>query len=115
MSLLICAEDINGKTDYRKIGLFNINFDNNIIGQLDFLLQIEERVFTIGGGGVDGDYVHSSTDPDTNHTNPIEFEFTPTPTTREYKLYKRIDGGELILLAQAEYDAASRTNGYDHG
>ena len=107
VSLLVCAQDINGKLDYRKIALNNINPDNGNIASLDFLLRIEEQVKTITGGGVGRDSIHTAVVPGSADTSPIEIEFTPTPGTREYKLYKRIDGGELILLDQAEYDPAS--------
>ena len=109
VGLILCAVDVNGKEAYKKIG-FN-EFQNpdppGNYAQICFCVEVEEVTRVISGGGVgSGDNTHTTIDPGTGGINPVEVTFTPSAGTKEYKLYKRIDGGPLLLVEQAEYDGS---------
>jgi hypothetical protein len=43
---------------------------------------------------------HEPVDPSTGLNVPIDITIIPTPTSREVKFYRRVDGGPLMLLCQ---------------
>lgn len=58
------------------------------------------KIQTGGVGGTSLRSLHTTADPTTGEINPLEIEFTMPATAQEYKLYKRIDGGPLLLVEQ---------------
>lgn len=106
--LILCAVDNNGKEIYKKIGFDKLSSPDppTTFARICFCVEEEEQSKVISGGGVGPDNTHSTVDPGTGEINPTEVTFTPTAGTKEYKLYKRIDGGPLLLVEQAEYDGS---------
>ena len=108
VGLVLCASDVNGKEVYKKVDLENYATpDNGTYLELCFCVEEEEITKVISGGGVgSGSSTHTTIDPGTGNVTPIDITFTPSAGTKEYKLYKRIDGGPLLLVEQAEYDGS---------
>jgi hypothetical protein len=46
---------------------------------------------------------HEPIDPVTGETNFPEISFAPPTTSREYKIYRRVDDGELTMIKQGTY------------
>lgn len=101
--ILICARDINSKTTYLKFPFAAApNPDNGGVSSLPFFVDITENSNTISGGGIDGGEIHSSVDPSSGELQPTLIAADPPDDAREYKLYKRIDSGNLLLVEQGE-------------
>jgi hypothetical protein len=101
--LLVMARDIEGDLDYKVLAATSIpNPDNNRVVELPFIADIAETETPVTGGGVEGDGIHTTVDPGTGLTVPTVVTFNPGDEAREYKLYKRIDGGTLLLVKQGE-------------
>ena len=109
VGLILCASDVNGKEVYKKVELEDLATPDppGSYAELCFCVEEEEVTTVVSGGGVGpGGNTHTTLDPGTGEVTPIEVTFTPSAGTREYKLYKRIDGGPLLLVEQAEYDGS---------
>ena len=107
--LLLVGRDVAGNLAYDSRPLSSLLYESitNYV-ELEVLLDEREAVTAITGGSVaSGDTTHTSVEPGTTTINPITIQFTPSATTREYKLYKRVDGSPLLLVEQAEYDGVA--------
>lgn len=99
------ARDGKGRLAYDAVFDFELaNPDNNIVVEMPFEADVVQETTTITGGSVGDDPVHDSIDEGTGDTNPVEVTFDPSNDAREYKLYKRIDGGPLLLVDQGEVE-----------
>ncbi len=99
----ICARNEEGKTVCERFPLAGLPYQNTdppsasrICFEVCQIEVITEEDFGVSSGG---NGFHSPTDPD-GEPNPIEFTFTATPETQEYKLYERIDAGPLVMIDQ---------------
>lgn len=99
----ICARLRGGKSVCERFPLAGLNYvvtDPPSAAQLCFQICVVEMVreegFEVSGGGRG---IHSPTAPN-GSARPVEFTFTPTPGTGEYKLYERIDAGPLVMIEQ---------------
>ena len=108
-SLLLVGRDVAGNLAYDSRPLSSLLFEGiTQYVELDVLLDEHEAVTVISGGSVaSGDSTHTAVEPGTATINPISIQFSPSATTREYKLYKRVDGSPLLLVEQAEYDGVA--------
>jgi hypothetical protein len=105
--LLLVARDVAGNVAYDSRALASLPDPEGLSQYLELDILVDEKVSVkvISGGIVaGGDRTHTAIEPGSGQVNPIDITFSPTPTTREYKLYKRVDGGPLLLVEQAEYD-----------
>ncbi|MGJ8723769.1 MAG: hypothetical protein ACSHYB_04360 [Roseibacillus sp.] len=116
----ICAKNKQGKKVCERFSIAGIdypNMDPPIALQVCFeVCQVEvitEEAFDVSGGGSG---FHNPTKPN-GDPNPIEFTFTATPETQEYKLYERIDAGPLVMIEQGIVDPVGSevtVPDYDH-
>lgn len=99
------ARDAKGRIDYDVAYDFELsNPDNGIVIEMPFEADVIQKTTTVTGGGVGDEPVHDSIDEDSGDTNPVEVTFDPSNDAREYKLYKRIDGGPMLLVDQGEVE-----------
>jgi len=52
--------------------------------------------------GLGGGWTHESVDPTTDTMIDLEGEFIPSAGSKEYKVYRRVDGGDQTLVASGE-------------
>ncbi|WP_193211823.1 hypothetical protein [Luteolibacter marinus] len=101
--LLVLARDIEGNWAFKALVAEAIpNPDNTRVVEVPFFADIAESTSVVSGGGVKGDDIHTTVDPGTGAAVPTVITFNPSDDAREYKLYKRIDGGPLLLVEQDE-------------
>ncbi|MCH7225791.1 hypothetical protein [Haloferula sp. A504] len=99
------ARDLQGRIDYDLVLDAQLPDPSpTVVTELPFLADVVQKTTTITGGSVGDDPVHDSIDETTGDTNPVEVTFDPSNDAREYKLYKRIDGGALLLVDQGEVE-----------
>jgi len=100
--ILVLARDNEGNIAFKSLTGAEIDSpDNNRVVEVPFFADIAETQRTYSGGGVAGDEIHTSIDS-TGAIIPTEVTFNPSDESKEFKLYKRIDGGPLLLLDQGE-------------
>jgi hypothetical protein len=63
---------------------------------------------TSTGGGT-ADWVHDAVDPVTGTMTDVSGTFTPSTGAREYKVYRRVDGGPQTLVASGEIPLTATT------
>lgn len=105
MSLLVVGTDLLGQHAYGIISnaqISALNLGTFDLATFNFNLNAVVQTRTIEGGVPSAnDPVHDSVVPDgAGAVNPIGIEFLPTATAKEFKLYKRIDDGPLLLVRQ---------------
>lgn len=105
IGLLVVGTDLLGRHAYGIIPydiLSTLNLQSTQLATYNFNLNavIESRTLT-GGVASSDNLTHRTVVPNgTGAINPIGIDFTRTATAREFKLYKRIDDGPLLLVEQ---------------
>lgn len=67
--------------------------------EVSFGATVVAEQHSVGAAG-DDCQTHAPTDPGTHLFVPIVIRFFPAPTSREYRVYRRVDDGPLSLLCQ---------------
>jgi len=98
--IVVLARDQHGRLAYMNLAANAIpSPDNNLVVEIPFFAGIAETTTTTADGGSG---IHTTTDPDTGEVVPVTITSTVPADAREYKIYKRIDDGPLLLVKQGE-------------
>lgn len=92
--------DIAGRTSYLRSPLSDYRTDYPLIKNVRLDLSIERETDTVQLGTADPGWVHRPVEPGSPGIIPLEIFATVPADAREYKLYKRYNGGPRLLVQQ---------------
>jgi hypothetical protein len=92
--------DIAGRTAYLRSPIVDFQADNPRIKNVRVDLSIQTETETVTLGTAQDDWVHQPVTPGVPGINPLRLFATVPSDAREYKLYKRYNGGPRLLVQQ---------------
>jgi len=107
--LWIRTTDIAGRTAYLRSPLVDFRTDNPLIKNILVELSLERETETLNLGAPNPGWVHQPVTPGVPGINPLQLFATVPADAREYKLYKRYNGGPRLLVQQKAGTAAPGT------
>jgi len=98
--LFVTITDSRGKTVTNELALSDYGEPESAL-VIELTVDEERMEETINGSTPGGPFIHDPVIPNgTADLNPIQLGFVFQLPAREFKLYKRIDGGNLLLVEQ---------------